>query len=80
MPIPKALQMVLTDRIISDLQTKMIFIHKLPQQKLTQLFLEMCDSGIKRYIESEQEKSPELNGTTIMKNYYLQFKSRKSDK
>ena len=71
--------MVLTDRIISDLQTKMIFINKIPQQKLTQLFFDMCDNGIRRYIESEQEKSPELNGSTIMKKYYLFFKSRKRE-
>ncbi len=71
--------MVLTDRIISDLQTKMIFINKIPQQKLTQLFFDMCDSGIKRYIESEQEKSPEMNSSTIMKQYYLFLNSRKSE-
>ncbi len=68
--------MVLTDRIISDLQTKMIFINKIPQQKLTQLFFDMCDSGITRYIESEQEKSPELNGSTIMKKYYQFLNAR----
>jgi len=72
--------MVLTDRIISDLQTKMIFINKIPQQKLTQLFFDMCDSGITRYIESEQEKTPKLNGSTIMKKYYISLKSRKSEK
>lgn len=77
--IPKALQMVLTDRIYSDLQTKMIFIKKIPQQKLLKLFFDMCDDGIIRYIESEKDHSPELQNSTIMKNYYQQFRSRKSD-
>ncbi len=77
MTIPKALQMVLTDRIISDLRTKMQFIKKIPQKKLTQLFLDMCDSGIQQIIKSEQEKTPKLDPSSIMKKYYLQFKPMK---
>ena len=79
MSIPKALQMVLTDRIISDLQTKMIFINKIPQQIHLKLFFDMSDNGIARYIESENEQAPELQNSTIMKYYYRQFRSRKSE-
>lgn len=71
MTLPKALQMMLTKRIIDDLQLKMIFIRKSPIEKLTQLFLELCDSGIELYIQSELLKYPDITKSEIMKRYYL---------
>jgi hypothetical protein len=61
----------MTSRTIEDLEYKMKFIRKTPQDSLTQLFLDMCDSGIELYIQSELVKNPNQTPTEIMKKYHL---------
>jgi hypothetical protein len=61
---------VMTTRKITDLTLKMQGIKRIPQDKLTTLFFEMCDWGINVYIQTEMEKALKKTKTEIMREYY----------
>jgi hypothetical protein len=69
--------MLLSERTISELQTKMVFIRKLPQETQTRLFFDMCDFGINLYVETEKERYPNKTRKDIMREYYLSQKTNK---
>jgi len=61
---------VMTTRRITDLTLKMQGIKRIPQDKLTALFFEMCDWGINLYIQAEKERKVKKTKTEIMREYY----------
>ena len=61
---------VMTTRRITDLTLKMQGIKKIPQDKLTALFFEMCDWGMNLYIQAEKERKGKKTKTEIMREYY----------
>ena len=61
---------VMTTRKITDLTLKMQAIKRIPQEKLTAFFFEMCDWGINLYIQVEKEKALKKTKTEIMREYY----------
>jgi hypothetical protein len=69
--------MLLSERTISELQTKMAYIRKLPLDKQTQLFFDMCDFGINLYVNTEKERYPNKTRKDIMREYYLSQKTKK---
>lgn len=71
MAIPKKLRMLVTERIINDLQVKMKFIRKIPRDAQTQLFFDMCDFGRNLYVQTEQKRFPNKTKEAIMREYYL---------
>ena len=75
MPVSRKLRMLLSERIISDLQTKMKFIRNLPQDSQTRLFFDMCNFGINLFVQTEKERDPKKTRKDIMRDYYLAKKT-----
>ena len=71
--------MLLTERTISELKTKIAFIRKIPQETQTQLFFDMCDFGINQYVQTEKERYPHKTRKEIMQDYYLSQRTMKRD-
>lgn len=80
MPISKKLRMLMTERTILDLQTKMSYIRKLPQDTQTQLFFDMCNFGINLYVKTEQQRYPDKTRKDIIREYYLVQREKKMKK
>ncbi|MBN2156767.1 MAG: hypothetical protein JW776_12060 [Candidatus Lokiarchaeota archaeon] len=73
----KKLQLLLKESTISDLQTKMKFIRKIPQDSQTRLFFDMCNFGINLYLQTEQERFPSKTRKQIMREYYLSRRNKR---
>ncbi len=67
---------VMTERTINDLTLKMQAIKKKPKDELLRQFFEMCDFGIKLYIETERKRFPWKTDFEIMKHYFLTKQKR----
>jgi len=67
---------VMTERTINDLTLKMQALKKKTNDELFTQFFEMCDFGIKLYIETEQKRFPWKSDSDIMKNYFLTKQKR----
>jgi hypothetical protein len=61
---------VRTTQRITDLTLKMQAIKKIPQDRLTALFFEMCDWGINLYIQAEREKNVGKSKREIIREHY----------
>jgi len=61
----------MTERTITDLQVKMKAVSTIPQDMQTQIFFDMCEFGRRLYMQTEQERFPNKNKVTIMRDYYL---------
>jgi len=67
---------VMTERTINDLTLKMKAIKKISKDELFRQFFEMCDFGIKLYIETERKRFPWKTDSDIMKLYFLTKQKR----
>ena len=61
---------VMNKRKITDLTLKRQAIKKIPQDRLTALFFEMCDLGIILYIQAEKERDSEKSKREIIREHY----------
>jgi tryptophanase len=77
MPISRKLRMLMTERTISDLHTKMSYIRKLPQETQTQLFFDMCNFGINLYVRTEQTRYPDKTRKDIMREHFVSLKTKR---
>ena len=77
MPISRKLRMLMTERTILDLRTKMSYIRKLPQDTQTQLFFDMCNFGINLYVKTEQQRYPNKTRKDIIREQLLSEKTKR---
>ena len=77
MPISRKLRMLMSERTILDLRTKMSYIRKLPQDTQTQLFFDMCNFGINLYVKTEQQRYPNKTRKDIIREQLLSEKTKR---
>jgi len=75
----RAFRETMSKRNIEDITLKMKAIRNIPEDQMIRLFFDMCNYGIKLYLQEEKQRFPGKTESDIMREYHqTKIKSRKS--